>query len=229
MLFSGGLPATREVGIRIAEVLRYLGYKAGKHRLSGRIRQMLEEELEDARELITPRGYFGILEAAPLHREKLFRDAEKVAFGVCTIGDALEKRVEKLFEQGEAVRGLILDAIGSAAAEEAAEMLNREILQWSRQQRLRATRRFSPGYGHWPVGGQDLIFGLLTEAPDRTGVALTPAKMMIPRKSVSFAIKLGRGRLEEIDKGSCRSCALFGRCSFQIQEGVCARKPGGED
>jgi len=228
-VFTREFSRMKDLIINKGEVLRYLGYKTEKRPLNSRILHMLEQEMEEAGRLLAPRGCFGIFEAAPLRREQIFSDAERVAFGVCTVGGALERRVQELFRQGEGARGVILDAIGSAAAEEAADLLNKEVLNWGSQRGLRATRRFSPGYGGWPVEGQELIFGCLEEVREKTGVSLTASKMMIPIKSVSFAVKLGKGRLEEVNKGSCGSCTLYGRCPFQHQEGTCTRKISGKE
>lgn len=215
MLFEHKFLKRRDLAISKGEVLRYLGYKSGKKPPAKRILQMIEQEMEEARQLVAPRGYFGVFEAAPLRRERMFSDAEKMAFGVCTIGSALEKRVQELFSRGEGARGVILDAVGSATVERVADLLEEEVLKWGSRKGLRATRRFSPGYGGWPVEGQELIFGYLKEAKERTGISLSPSKMMDPIKSVSFAIKLGKGHMEEINKGACSSCTLYGRCSFQ--------------
>ena len=228
MFFAGELSKVESLTISKEEVLRYLGYRAQKHRLNKRILQILDLEMTEASELLAPRGYFGIFEAPLLRREKVFRDAEMVAFGVCTIGNALEKRVGELFNRDEGVRGVVLDAVGSTAAEKVADLLNKEVLKWGSRRGLRATRRFSPGYGGWSVSGQDLIFGYLRETQEKTGVTLSPSQMMTPLKSVSFAVKLGKGYLEEINKGACGSCTLYGRCLFQ-QEEKCSRQKARSD
>jgi hypothetical protein len=194
-----------EVRVPREEALHFLGY--GARRGPGpRIEGLLGEMLEEARVRVEPRGVFRILaaeEAEPLGLEA--RPARPLALGLVTIGPALERRVSELVAQGEATRALILDAAGSAAAEEAADALECRIHDGP------ASRRFSPGYGSWPVTAQRSLFALLPH--EEIGVSLLPSCLMTPRKSVSFALWLG-GAEDDLPCGDdlpnrCEVCGLL--------------------
>lgn len=207
-----------------SEVLRYLGYGPNAAKVGARIRKMVEQEMDTARTLISPRGYFRIVDAAPLRKWEYFSDAERVAFGVATIGEALETRVKALFAAAEGTRGVLLDAAGSAAAEAVTDLVNREVRRWAKRTGYRTTRRFSPGYGTWSVEGQELVFQHLRDRKvEQLGVTLTPSLLMVPLKSVSFAIKLGRQSMLEVNKGRCVSCALEKNCPFRGRDDVCRK------
>lgn len=204
-----------------AEVLRYLGYKPGKRKIKGKILRILEEELEKARSLISPRGLYKIIDAKPLNGHRFFRDAQKIAFGICTIGDKLEKEIKRLFKTGEGTRGVLLDAIGSVCAEAITDLVNAAAEEWARTRGYKITRRFSPGYSGWNVKDQKLVFEHLGRST--AGVQLTPSGIMLPLKSVTFACKIGMDKMEEINKGQkCSSCNMRGRCAFS-SEGVCIK------
>jgi len=86
----------------------------------------------------------------------------------------------------EMTRALILDALGSEAAEEVAIQSDRTLAEKAREMNLWPSKRFSPGYGKWDVKEQRFIFRLLPAADIE--VRLTESCMMVPRKSVSFRI-----------------------------------------
>jgi len=86
----------------------------------------------------------------------------------------------------EMARALILDSLGSEAAEEAAIQSDRILVEKAREMGLWPSKRFSPGYGKWDIREQQYVFQVL---PGKDiGVSLTESCMMIPRKSVSFRI-----------------------------------------
>src|SRR5262245_59299241 len=99
-----------------AEVLRLLGFREGRTVLEPPMRRVLDE----ARALALPllRAEVSYVSVAPPF-EPLFSSASRLVLGVATIGAALEERTDELLEAREWTRALILDAYGSAAAEEA--------------------------------------------------------------------------------------------------------------
>jgi hypothetical protein len=171
------------IELRREDVLHFLGY-GGRGVPGPRIEEALGLAIEEARPLAVPRGVHGVHPpgcAGPLGLE--IRPGGRLALGLVTIGDALERQVTSLLAQGEATRALLLDAAGSAAAEEAAATLERRIRGG------KPARRFSPGYGAWPITAQRALFELLPH--EEIEVRLLPSCLMTPRKSVSFAVWLG--------------------------------------
>lgn len=194
------------------EIYRYLGYKNARQ-VSPRTRKMVEEQLAAAGRWLSPRAVYRIIGREDLAFRQHFKDARQVALAICTAGEALEERIQGLFHQGSAAEAVILDAIGSVAAEAVAEVVNREIDTWARQRGLHTTRRFSPGYGDWPVEDQEFVFSHFP--PEPAGVRLSPGGMMLPRKSVSFAVKIGERPMQEVNPGRCASCQLHSRCAYR--------------
>ena len=212
----------QDLPIDRAEALRYLGYKPGKRKIGGKILRLLDEEIEKARTLINPRGLYKIVEVGNLKDHKFFSDAQKVVFGVATVGEKLEKEVKRLFKSGEGTRGVLLDAVGSVCAEAITDLVNAEAEEWASKNGLNITRRFSPGYSGWNVREQKLVFDYLGKFT--AGVKLTTSGIMVPLKSVSFACKLSSEKMVEINKGDkCASCNMRGRCAFSAEEGVCRK------
>jgi len=95
-------------------------------------------------------------------------------------------------KKNEMLRGLVVDALGSEAAEEAAEQVDKILCKEARKMDLWPSRRFSPGYKNWDIKEQKYIFQILPV--EDIGVTLTKSYMMVPRKSVSFRINFYRDK-----------------------------------
>jgi len=133
-----------------------------------------------------------ILDYNETNKHPVFKDAEKVALCLCTIGPDLEDEINQLMEKNEMVRALILDSLGSEAAEEVAIQSDRRLADMARELRFWPSKRYSPGYGKWDVKEQKYIFQVL---PGKDiGVSLTESCMMLPRKSVSFRINFYKNK-----------------------------------
>ena len=111
--------------------------------------------------------------------------------------------------------GVILDAIGSAGVEAIADELNREINQEISEKDLEYSKRYSPGYCHWNVRDQEIIFNILPT--DEIGVYLTEAFLMTPIKSVSFAINIGPNIKKSHWENRCKSCEDRGQCTYRMK------------
>lgn len=201
------------VAIPRAEVLRLLGYPKAKNP-SPRVLDRLEALQPLASSLARPRGAFVLANQADAHAVGMPSPSANVAFGVCTIGSALEDQERRLGEEGDALGALILDAFGSAAAEAAAESLHARVCAAVQSMRLRAARRISPGYGKWELRCQTDLLARLPTA--QVGVLLTESSMMIPKKSVSFAVVLAPPG-QALSRSRCQACDLE-NCKYRRQD-----------
>ena len=203
---DAGSPAGRVVPLGVAidrdEVVRLLGYPDG-HPLPSRLAALLDDTLTTARRLVRGRGVFVRLEpdrAAEVGLKPV--TASELIVGIVTVGEEIEAAAAAASRGGEPTRALLLDAAGSAATEEAADRLGAVIIGAPAAADRRAVPcRFSPGYGDWSLQDQPRLFALLPHA--EVGVSLLPSMMMVPRKSVSFAMWLGAAP----DRGAGRGCA----------------------
>ena len=109
------------------DVLHFLGYR-GRGTPAPRTEEALQSALEEARRLVVPRGVHRVVPSECAGELRLKARARPcLALGLVTVGPGLEERVSELLERGEHTQALLLDAAGSAAAEEAADELERRI------------------------------------------------------------------------------------------------------
>lgn len=188
------------------EILRLLG--GGQNRVvRPSVAQLIEEELATAAEIVDSRAVilFGDHGLEGLTTSFLVPESPCAA-AVCTIGGAVETRVEHLFDRGERARAVIADAVASVAAESTADACDRAICRRARDVSLKPGRRRSPGYGNWPLEDQRVLFDMLE--PSAIGVTLTDRFMMVPRKSVSFVVALDGAAADNDDSSRCSLCEL---------------------
>ena len=189
-----------EIQIPVREVIRRMGYPADREPEAG-VQAILARQMEQASGLFRFRGICRILDvdsrdgdslslgqsAFRIHSRqvcRMLRRSLKAAFFMVTIGPALEDQIQDLLRRDEATEAFVLDAIGSETADEAANVLHRNILSdLARGQGMKVTPRFSPGYGDWPVTVQPDMLRICEG--HRIGISVTESCLMIPRKSVS--------------------------------------------
>lgn len=189
------------------DVIHFLGYPQTQEPPS-RICAVIDEVLPEARHLVRGAGIYERVEpehAGALGLEPM--DATGLVIGLVTIGSALEARVSELIVEGASTRALVLDAAGSAAAEEAADRLGTLIGGGDvRDDARHVSCRISPGYGRWHISSQKMLFAALPH--DAIGVSLLPTMLMSPRKSISFAMWLGADARPIAGLSGCAVCQL---------------------
>jgi len=167
-------------------ILRLIGYKTKSIELKDPVKKLIAEEKQKLDRLLHPVSIYIILDYEETNKHPIFNGAEKVALCICTIGPDLETEIKELMSDNEMLRALILDSLGSEAAEEVAVQSDRILAEKAREMDLWPSKRFSPGYGKWDIQEQRYVFSVLPG--ESIGVRLTESCMMIPRKSVSFRI-----------------------------------------
>ncbi|MFH1383134.1 MAG: vitamin B12 dependent-methionine synthase activation domain-containing protein [Chloroflexota bacterium] len=220
-----------KITVNEGEVLRYQGYRK-QQPVSGAVRDVLNREIKEGYQLIAPsavynqidvsrigNGMIELVNGSILHLGAFvsdFKGAISVSIAVCTIGPALEERVAELFSQEEFAEALMLDSVGSVAADAVADAVNYRICQQARKLKMQVGTRFSPGYGKWDVSEQKVLFQLCDASA--IGVSLNEAYMMKPKKSVSFCVGIGQQSVGSHGVNRCRRCNME-KCRYRNEEG----------
>mgnify|MGYP001816441978 CR=1 FL=1 len=205
-----------DIAIEVKEVRRLLGHREESGREPGeRLEKVLAESIELAGELVAPAGIYIDAAGGDLPGSSVFDGLARVAYCVCTIGPELEKEVARLSAGEKLLRAVVLDAAGSVAAEEVAGHMDRAIREMAAAEGLKTSCRASPGYGDWDVSEQRAMFELVPAG--RIGVRLSDSAMMIPRKSISFAVHVDEHPARLRSENSCRNCDRTD-CPYRILE-----------
>ncbi len=173
-------------------ILMRIGHKNKSNKIYDTLIDIIHEEKEKLNSLLHAAAVYKILDYSETNQHLIFKNADKVALSICTIGPGVESESTRLMKKNEMLRGLVVDALGSEAAEEAAEQVDKILCKKARKMDLWPSRRFSPGYKNWDIKEQKYIFQILPV--EDIGVTLTKSYMMVPRKSVSFRINFYRDK-----------------------------------
>ncbi|MFQ5511173.1 MAG: hypothetical protein ACE5EO_04925 [Candidatus Krumholzibacteriia bacterium] len=194
--------ADLQISIRDDEMAGLLGYPDAV--LPERVRAMIAEIERRARGLLAPACAYRVMRREEYQHSRYLRAVDESVLCLVTVGGDLEREVTRHKQSGELTRALLLDTYGSAAAEAAAAAANAIIENVVGARGLRCSRRFSPGYGGWPVEEQRWILPAL-EA-DTLHVTLTEGCMMNPRKSITFAVTISEDPVEKRAVDICETC-----------------------
>jgi len=183
-------------------VYSLLGYKKEKTKLPQKMFDRIELAFEEAEKLIEAKGVYIIrrikekrdpirLQGSTTAIEgqsagNLLKNSFAVIFMAVTIGSGLENLTGQYTKEKQFENALVLDTIGSEAAEASANALNSYLLTLARQTKNTLTRRFSPGYGDLPLTFQNDMYRELSL--DRLKIVLDKKHILFPRKTVTAII-----------------------------------------
>lgn len=193
------------IAVNRHEVVRYLGYKKQKSESTDEIDRLIDKCIRESAYVIEAKGVIRQLAITSknadcqeiecnageyrIRGERIFKHlqpCDSLTLMTVTVGEGLDREVERLFDTQSPTRALIIDAIGSDAVERAADYIN-EYVNKDAQRKGYATRfRFSPGYGGWSVEHQPDLLRAVDGAA--VGITVTDSCQLHPRKSVSAVI-----------------------------------------
>lgn len=201
----------RELSVDLCEVYRAMGYSDEPDKeIEAFTRQVLEEvslfcqpqylyEIYD--------GYVPDKTGVSIHNmyfrtgriiNSYLSGADHFCVFVATAGDTFDQYTKKVRAEGDLLKEFVLDSLGSVIAEACVSKIADEL---SQSTELEQTYPYSPGYCGWKLTEQKGLFSLLPESP--CGIGLTESCLMLPIKSISGIIALGK----EV-KRKAYSCAI---------------------
>jgi hypothetical protein len=174
---------------------------------------MLSEIESRQASLIEPRCTYRYARRHDLSHSPYLYHVDHAVLCLVTIGDKLEAAVQEYKSEGHLGRALVLDTYGSAAAEASADAANAVIEREITDKGMFCSPRFSPGYACWDVKEQGWILPVLNS--EELGVKLTEGYMMVPRKSISFAVTCADSPVDSKHEHNCGSCGMVD-CLYKL-------------
>ncbi len=208
----------------LVEIHRYLGYPrevAPAPPMADRIAQVVAK----AQSCLKPRGAYAVYAVSSRTSHSLnlndttisgnigefLEHADRVAVFVVTVGKEISHLAESASKNGDAFSAWIMDAVGSWAAEGAADALMVRI-RYHLHDQEDLTLRYSPGYCGMDMGQQSKLFQLMQA--DSVGVKLMPSMLMQPLKSISGLVGLALKQAVSRYRSPCDLCPRVG-CYMQ--------------
>ncbi|MCI8511003.1 MAG: Vitamin B12 dependent methionine synthase activation subunit [Lachnospiraceae bacterium] len=198
------------------EALRYLGYGIGE--ADGEILKLLcecERELQETADcrflmrefplVFTEDGKVdgGCFQTDSKSLRKNLAGCERVLVLAATLGAGVDRLLAR-YGRLKVSKAVVLQAASAAMIE---AYLNELCGGWRAEYEkkgLYLRPRFSPGYGDFPLACQPQLLGGL-EAAKRIGITLTDSLLMLPSKSVTAVIGVGKTKEPCLLEG-CEAC-----------------------
>jgi hypothetical protein len=217
-----------DVELDVSHILEGQGVDA--ERVRPAIYDTAREVLDEARALLAPMALYGVLPVKGFRHQQVtlgdgteavfegplvaraLAGAEEIVLVVCTIGPALEARVEAMTADRDILHAMALDGAGVAALRLVSETLYDRVERESTARGWGYGMRAQPGQEGWDIWQQRVLFDLLPA--EEIGVRLTDSCLMLPRKSVSFVI--GMGPDMRPDAVACDFCSKRSRCPWRV-------------
>lgn len=132
------------------------------------------------------------------------RDCEYLAIFLATAGREISRRITEANRIKDYMRAYLYDAVGSEIVEFAGDYIQDQLEAEVNALGYGITNRYSPGYCGWNVAEQHNLFTFLPEG--FCGITLTDSAFMLPLKSLSGIIGLGRRVVKKAS--GCAICTL---------------------
>jgi hypothetical protein len=203
-----------------AEIHRYLGYPREGSPAPPMAEQIAQVVVE-AQLCLRPRGAYAVYPAPSRTAHSLqlgdttisgsigeyLKDAERVAVFAVTAGEEISLLSESAAKSRDAFSALVMDAVGSWAAEAAADALMLHMRRHLRDEE-ELTLRYSPGYCGMEISQQRKLFQLVPA--EAVGVRLLPSLLMYPLKSISGLVGLAPKEAVSSYRSPCDHCPRTG-------------------
>ena len=139
--------------------------------------------------------------------------ATEVAVVFVTVGAAWSEASTASFQRGDALRGYLLDEIGTNVLERLSLRVEALIRMAARASGRRAGSPIEPGHAVLPLALQPMLAQLAQV--QTAGIAITDGGMISPPKSISMLIGIGGNVRRWTHAHACRECPSFTKCRHQ--------------
>jgi hypothetical protein len=131
------------------------------------------------------------------------RHSTQIAFFLCTAGKGVSDWSKSLMDDGQILKGYIVDVLGTIIVESAVIRIHIHLKKAMEEADLNITNRYSPGYCEWNVLERYKLFSFFPEK--FCSVTLSENGLMNPPKSVGGIIGIGeRVKFNPYDCGLCK-------------------------
>jgi hypothetical protein len=208
------------------EMIKAIGSKLGRSLKRPRVMEEFDNIMKFLPSLIKPRvgwskfpvkeisdGQFLLENGARIGggpMMEVLKESTEVVISLCTIGDGVEKEIERLQKEKNLMAAVLLDAIGSFLVGAVQHQFEFDYKKECDGKGIYHNINFAAGDTEWPIEDQQVIFDLLE--PEKLEMKLTDVNLMIPQKSLSSLFGLSNRPFELDHVKRCDFCKRKETC-----------------
>ncbi|MDR3577621.1 MAG: hypothetical protein P4L50_27465 [Anaerolineaceae bacterium] len=222
------MPIQREFNIEFdeKEIISHMSASLEKMMVRPALRADWEAALADVRRLIQPAAIWDTFPIREFKHERIvLENGAKITGGpvakvlggatqfiaaVCTVGADISSKVTSMQQDGQRMRGMFLDTLGTYAVGMLRMQVFSQLEFAAKEQGLHVSTSLSPGESEWPISEQAILFSILD--PQQIGVRLTQTMLMVPVKSISLIMGTGLDPIGSEGGSHCDFCTIRDRC-----------------
>lgn len=206
------------------DLYKLMGYKG--HKPEESILKLIEELWNSLKDLCVPYAGYCILkggkhgqnevivndlvlQTGPVIAEAM-GEASEIAIFTATLGVGYDVWMEQIKSEDNILNEFIANSMATVIIESITEELIALLKHSVAGQELTITNNYSPGYCGWSLFEQRKLFSLLPN--DVSGITLTESCLMLPIKSVSGIIGVGKNVIKRPYR--CAVCDMRTRCHY---------------
>lgn len=143
--------------------------------------------------------------------EDIYHKAKRLSLFAFTLGNAVSKKISKLFSIKDFALASMLDSAASAAADKGSEygenFLKERLNSESVKTDDNSVLLYSPGYCGWDIKAQKPLFNQLS--PEKIGISLNSHFLMTPIKSITGILIAGKRKIHffKNNYSFCKECS----------------------
>lgn len=211
-----------------SEIWRYAGIPIGKSEIDGELKKTFQEVKSEIQNTFAYKvcyrrmnllweneGPLLPFSAKSSALSKLLEKSNEIIIFSATVGLEIDRYIAR-HQHISPVKALLANAYGAERIENLCDTFCEDIKNELSGEGLSVTRRFSPGYGDFPLESQKEMFALL-DCNRKIGVSLSDSLLMSPSKSVTAIIGIKQGKCENRSEHICADCGKAD-CTFRKQE-----------
>lgn len=136
--------------------------------------------------------------------------AAHLVFAVCTLGSSLPRQLRGFFDSNNQLQAVLLDEIGTLLLYKLSDQLEKILCQQAGTMGLQASGAYNPGDESFDIRLQGTVLELA--GGNDIGVTLQGRGILVPHKSLTAVIGLGR-KMSVISRAErCARCRTRDRC-----------------
>lgn len=213
---------------KTSEIWRYAGFLGRQDEINGELKYTFEDVKKEIFGLFSYKVCYRRMKISDGNGEfslpfllksksllTLLENCDEIIIFAATVGLEIDRYIAKQ-QKVSPVKALLANAYGAERIENLCDTFCEDIKKQLQSENRFITRRFSPGYGDFPLEAQREIFTLLD--PNRQiGVSLNESLLMSPSKSVTAIMGIKQGKCENTAEQKCSDCNKAD-CVFRKQE-----------